>query len=51
MHECKFVQNIISWCLQTDTERVYVIHSFKQGLRNKQIDHSLGFFALQTHLL
>lgn len=27
------------------------MHLFKQDLRNEQIDHSLGFFALQTRLL
>lgn len=39
-HESKFAQHVISWCLQTNTERVYVMHLFKQDLRNEQIDHS-----------
>lgn len=49
--QSKFAQDVISRCIQTNTGRVYVMHLFKHDLRNEQIDHSLGFFALQTHLL
>lgn len=34
-YESKFTQHVISWCLQTNTERVYVMHLFKQDLRNE----------------
>lgn len=50
-HPSKFAQDVISRCLPTNTGRVYVMHLFKHDLRNEQIDHSLEFFALQTHLL
>lgn len=49
--QSKFAQDVVSHCIQTNTGRVYVMHLFKHDLRNEQIDHSLGFFALQTHLL
>lgn len=49
--QSKFAQDVVSRCIQTNTGRVYVMHLFKHNLRNEQIDHSLGFFALQTHLL
>lgn len=34
-HKSKFAQHVISWCLLTNTERVYVMHLFKQDLRNE----------------